>query len=229
MSQPQPQSPNEQWITVDRYLVDTLVGSDAALEAALADSTAAGLPAINVAPNQGKLLQLLARIQNARRILEVGTLGGYSTIWLARALPEDGRLVTLEVNPTHAEVARKNLVRAGVAAKVEIIVGNALETLPQLGRGGHAPFDFVFIDGDKVNLAPYFSAALTLSRPGTVIVVDNVVRRGAVADANSADANVQGVRRLNDLIAREPRVTATAIQTVGSKGHDGFTLALVTG
>lgn len=217
----------EQWTAVDRYITDLLVLPDAALESALQASTAAGLPAINVAPNQGKLLQLLAQAQGARTILEIGTLGGYSTIWLARALPAGGRLVTLEFDPQHAEVARANIARAGLTELVELRVGPALETLPKLAAEGCGPFDFIFIDADKENYPGYFGWALKLSRRGTLIIADNIVRKGAVIDADSDDPKVQAVRRFNELVAAEPRVSATAIQTVGSKGYDGFTLALV--
>ncbi|WP_437665550.1 O-methyltransferase [Sorangium sp. So ce1182] len=218
----------ERWSAVDRYITDMLVPSDAALDAALGASAAADLPPINVAPNQGKLLHLLARIQGARSILEIGTLGGYSTIWLARALPAGGRLVTLELDPKHAEVARANIARAGLADVVELRLGRALDTLPALAAEGRGPFDFIFIDADKPSNPDYFAWALKLSRRGSVIVVDNVVRKGAVADPESADPNVQGVHRLNKLLAAEPRVSATAVQTVGSKGYDGFAIALVT-
>lgn len=217
----------DQWTAVDRYLTDLLVAPDAALDAALASSAAAGLPAINVAPNQGKLLYLLARLRGARTILEIGTLGGYSTIWLARALPADGHLITLEAEPKHGEVARANFARAGLERIIELRLGRALETLPQLAAEGRGPFDLIFIDADKINTADYFSWALKLSRRGSVIIVDNVVRKGAVIDAASDDASVQGVRRFTERLAAEPRVSATAIQTVGSKGHDGFALALV--
>ncbi|WP_437900214.1 O-methyltransferase [Sorangium sp. So ce124] len=218
----------EQWSAVDRYLTDTLVPSDAALDAALAASAAAGLPPINVAPNQGKLLHLLARIQGARTILEIGTLGGYSTIWLARALPAVGRLITLESEPKHAEVARANLDRAGLADIVELRLGRALDTLPKLAAEGRGPFDLIFIDADKPSNPDYFAWALKLSRRGSVIVIDNVVRKGAIIDPESADPSVQGVRRLNKLLAAERRVSATAIQTVGSKGYDGLAIVLVT-
>jgi predicted O-methyltransferase YrrM len=217
----------DQWTAVDRYVTNLVVRPDAALDAALAAGVAAGLPAINVAPNQGKLLHLLARLQGARNILEIGTLAGYSTIWLARALPPDGRQVTLEVDPGHADVARSNIVRAGLSGIVTIRVGRALDTLPQLAAEGAGPFDLTFIDADKVNIPEYFVWALKRSHVGSVIVVDNVVRDGAVIDATSTDANILGVRRLNDLLAAEPRVSATTIQTVGSKGYDGFTLAVV--
>jgi predicted O-methyltransferase YrrM len=215
----------EIWDKVDRYLEEKLVQSDAALEAALAASDKAGLPAIAVSPSHGKLLWILARLVNAKRILEVGTLGGYSAIWLARALPADGRLITLEAVDKHAQVARANLARAGLEKKVEIRVGQALDTLPTL----QGPFDLSFIDADKQSNPEYFAWALKLSRPGSLIVVDNVVRDGKVIDARPRDASVQGVRRLNDLIAAEKRVSATALQTVGVKGYDGFAVALVSG
>ena len=218
----------DQWTAVDRYLNDLLVPPDDALDAALRDSAAAGLPAISVSPSQGKFLHLLARIQGARSILEVGTLGGYSTIWLARALPADGRLITLEFDAKHAEVARKNLARAGLDGIVEVRLGRAIETLPQLEREGRGLFDLVFIDADKVSTPDYFSWALRLTRRGSVIIVDNVVRKGAVTDVNSTDASVQGIRRFNEMLAAERRVDATAIQTVGSKGYDGFAIALVS-
>jgi predicted O-methyltransferase YrrM len=219
---------HKQWTTVDRFIIDLLVPSDPALDAALEASAAAGLPSIQVAPNQGKLLFLLARIQGARTILEIGTLGGYSTIWLARALPPDGRLITLEVNPRHAEVARANIARAGLEGVVELRLGPALETLSQLAAEGCGPFDLIFIDADKPNCPAYARWALQLARRGSVIIIDNVVRNGAVADATSNDPDVQGVRRCYELLAAEPRVSATAIQTVGSKGYDGFAIALVT-
>jgi len=211
------------WTAVDEFISQMLVPADPALEAALADSDAASLPAINVTPNQGKFLHLLARIQGARRILEIGTLGGYSTIWLARALPADGKLFTLEANSRHAEIAQKNIDRAGLASLVELRLGPALDTLPQLT----APFDFVFIDADKENNALYFDWAVKLSRKGTIIVADNVVREGKILDAASRDATIQGTRRLYEKLAGETRVISTAIQTVGSKGHDGFAIALV--
>ncbi len=218
----------ETWNAVDDYLNDTLVLPDAVLEAALQASLAAGLPNINVSPAQGKFLHLLARVQGARNILEIGTLGGYSAIWLARALPPGGgRLVTLEVDAKHAEVARANLARAGLANVTQVRLGRAIDTLPELEHESAGPFDLVFIDADKPSNPEYFAWALKLSRRGTVIVVDNVVRGGAVADAASSDAAVLGVRRLNQMMAAEPRISATAIQTVGSKGYDGFALALV--
>ncbi len=215
--------PQELWVDVDRYITDNLVPSDPALDAALESSSAAGLPRIQVSPAQGKFLHLLARAMGARRILEIGTLGGYSTIWLARALPPDGRLTTLEISPRHAEVAQANIAGAGLADIAELRLGRALDTLPEIA----GPFDFIFIDADKPSNADYFTWALKLSRRGSLIIVDNVIRDGAVIDAGSADPDVQGVRRLNDLLAGERRVSATTIQTVGSKGYDGFTMALV--
>jgi predicted O-methyltransferase YrrM len=220
---------SDSWTAVDAYICDRLVGADAALDEALRANAAGGLPAIDVSAPQGKLLHLLARSIGARRILEVGTLGGYSTIWLARALPADGRLVTLELEQKHADVAAANLARAGLRERVDIRVGPALDTLPKLESEGAGPFDLAFIDADKPNNANYFAYALKLSRPGSLIVVDNVVRNGAVADAASSDENVKGARALFDALAAEPRVTATAIQTVGSKGWDGFAIAIVNG
>jgi len=217
----------EQWTAVDRYIEGALVSADPSLEAALEASAAAGMPPIQVSASQGKFLHLLATIRGATSILELGTLGGYSTIWLARALPPSGRLVTLEVEPKHAAVARENLERAKLSDRVQVRVGKALDLLPELQREGAGPFDFVFIDADKQHLAEYFEWALALSAKGSVIVVDNVVRKGAVLDAQSSDVNVQGVRRLNDKLKQLTRVRATTIQTVGSKGYDGFTLALV--
>ena len=217
----------ETWSAVDAYFSDRLVPIDHALDNALRDSDAAGLPQHNVAPNQGKLLQLFAQMQGARKILEIGTLGGYSTIWLARALPEGGRLVTLEVNPEHAAVATANIARAGLSHIVDVRVGKAIETLPLLAQEGIGPFDLVFIDADKPSNPEYLEWSVKLSRPGTVIIGDNVVRNGAVTDATSTDRNVIGGRRFFDLMAENPRLSATAIQTVGSKGYDGFSLALV--
>lgn len=215
------------WKSVDHYLADHLISPDPVLDAALASNKSAHLPGIDVAPNQGKLLHLLARIAGARKILEIGTLGGYSTIWLARALPAEGRVVTLELDPKHAEVAQKNFARAGLARQIDLRVGRAIDSLAQLVAEKSAPFDFVFIDADKASIPDYFQWSLKLTRPGSVIVVDNVIRKGAVIDANSTDPSVQGVRRFNTLLAAEKRVSATTIQTVGSKGYDGFTLALV--
>ena len=219
---------SKRWSEVDSYFAKTLIGSDAALDEALAANSAAGLPSIDVSAPQGKLIHLLARMSGARKALEIGTLGGYSTIWLARALPDDGRIITLELNPRNAEVARRNVARAGLESKVEIRTGAALATLPKIEAEGLGPFDFVFIDADKTNNAAYLEWALRLSRPGTAIVVDNVVREGGVADAASRDTDVVGVRRMFELMAREPRLSATAIQTVGAKGWDGFALAVVS-
>jgi predicted O-methyltransferase YrrM len=218
----------EQWTAVDRYITDLFVPPDPTLEATLRTSAAAGLPPIQVSPPQGKLLQLLARIRGTRNILEIGTLGGYSTIWLARALPPDGRMITLEANPRHAEIARENIARAGLTGVVQLREGPALASLPALAAEGHGPFDLIFIDADKPAYPEYLSWALKLSRRGSVILADNVVRGGAVADAASTDPNVQGVRRFNELLAAETRVSAAAIQTVGSKGYDGFAIAFVT-
>lgn len=216
------------WTAVDRYLTDLLVPADPVLEAALAASAEAELPPHHVSPTEGKLLSLLARIHGARTILEIGTLGGYSTIWLARGLPPDGHLTSLEIDARHAEVARANIARAGLADMVEVRVGPAVETLPQLAAEGREPFDLIFIDADKQSNVEYFTWALRLSRRGSVIVADNVVRNGAVVDADSDDPSVQGVRRFLELVAREPRVSWTALQTVGGKGYDGFAIALVT-
>jgi predicted O-methyltransferase YrrM len=218
---------NELWGNVDDYLVARLSPSDSALDEALADSTAADLPPINVAPNQGKLLELLARSHGARRILEVGTLGGYSTIWLARALPDDGVLITLELEPRHAQVARVNIERAGFASLVDVRTGPAADSLRSLISEGVKPFDFVFIDANKEGYSEYFSLTLELSKPGTVIVADNVVRGGDILDPASPDERVQGIQDFLDLVAGESRVDATAIQTVGSKGHDGFAFLVV--
>jgi predicted O-methyltransferase YrrM len=215
----------EVWTEVDHYISNQLVPSDPALEAALANSSAAGLPPIAVSPNEGKLLTLLARMTQATSILEIGTLGGYSTIWLGRALPENGRLVTLEAEPHHAEVARSNIAAAGLAAAVDVRVGPALEVLPEID----GPFDLIFIDADKHTYPDYFQWAVRLSRPGTVIVADNVVRSGKVTDSSTEDADVAGIRRMYELIAAEPRVEATALQTVGARGHDGLAIVVVTG
>ncbi|OLL17503.1 MULTISPECIES: O-methyltransferase [unclassified Rhodococcus (in: high G+C Gram-positive bacteria)] len=216
----------DDWERTDAYLTDTLIGADPQLEDALAANTAAGLPPIDVAPVQGKFLHLLARIRGARRILEIGTLGGYSTIWLARAVGDDGRVVTLEYEPRHAEVARANLDRAGVGERVDIRVGAALDTLPSLEGG--APFDLVFVDADKENNPHYVRWALRLGRPGTVIVVDNVIRGGSVTNADLDDQRVRGAREVLELMATDPRLDATALQTVGAKGWDGFAIAVVT-
>jgi predicted O-methyltransferase YrrM len=217
----------ELWTAVDAYLADHLIAKDEVLEAALRDSHAAGLPAIQVTALQGRMLQIFARMMDARRILEVGTLGGYSTIWLARALPEGGRLITLEAAAKHAAVARKNLKRAGVLDRVELREGPALDTLPKLETEGAGPFDFIFLDADKEHNAEYLEWALRLARAGTVIVTDNVVREGAVLDAKSDEVAVTGTRRFFEALAAERRVTATAIQTVSGKKYDGFALLMV--
>jgi predicted O-methyltransferase YrrM len=217
----------ERWTAVDGFIDENLVPADPVLEAALRASADAGLPPISVSPSQGKLLHVLARALGARTILEIGTLGGYSAIWLARALPAGGSLITLEAEPRHAEVARANLARAGLADIAEVRVGPAQDTLPQLHAAGEGPFDLIFIDADKEGYPGYLSWSLRLSRPGTMIIADNVVRGGAVADSASRDVNVQGVRRFIEMMAAEPRVSATVIQTVGSKGYDGLALAVV--
>ena len=227
---PQRPSPTDDlavWSSVDRYFGAALGDGDAALADGLRASAAAGLPPIQVSPLQGKLLHLLARAIGARRILEIGTLGGYSTSWLARALPADGRLISLELEPKHAELARANLERAGVADRAEVRVGPATEGLAQLVRERAEPFDLVFIDADKPGYPEYLDGALRLARVGTLIVADNVVRRGDVADPGSTDPSVVGVRRMTERISREPRLAATVVQTVGAKGYDGMTLALV--
>ncbi|MEV0917176.1 O-methyltransferase [Streptomyces sp. NPDC049967] len=216
------------WAEVDDYFNALLLGPDEALDAAVEASEKAGLPAIQVAANQGKLLNLLTRLQGARTVLEIGTLGGYSTIWLARALPEGGSVVTLEADPECAEVARRNIERAGLADVVEVRVGPALDTLPLLAEQGYGPFDVVFIDADKPSNPDYLAWSLKLTRPGSLIVADNVVRDGEVADAGSEDPKVRGVRRFTELVAAEPTLTATALQTVGTKGYDGLLMALVT-
>lgn len=217
----------ERWAEVDRYVTETVVHPDPALEAALRASRDAGLPPINVSPPQGRMLMLLARAMRARNILEIGTLGGYSTIWLAKALPPGGKVTTLELDPEHARIAAANIERAGFSEVVEIRLGPAIRTLPKLEDENKGPFDFFFIDADKPSNADYFAWALRLSRPGSLIVIDNVIRNGAVVDAKSRDENVRGVRRLNEKMSAERRVVATEIQTVGSKGYDGFAMALV--
>ncbi|MFG2571647.1 O-methyltransferase [Streptomyces sp. NPDC048481] len=220
-------SESQAWDAVDAYFTDRLAPDDEITAAALRESDAAGLPAISVTANQGKLLQLLAEIQGARSILEIGTLGGYSTIWLARALPADGRLVSLEYDPRHAEVATRNIARAGLDKLVEVRVGAALESLPLLADENPPPFDLVFIDADKTNNASYMEWALRLTSAGSLIVLDNVVRGGRVVDADSDAADVLGTRAAIELIATHPRLSGTAIQTVGTKGYDGFALARV--
>lgn len=217
----------KRWTEVDEYFADVLVGDDAELAAALSANAAAGLPAHDVSPVQGKLLHLLAKIQGARRILEIGTLGGYSTIWLARALPAGGRVTSLEIDAARAEIAKANLSRCGLGGAVDVRIGPALETLARLKAEGAGPFDLIFIDADKPNNPHYLQWAIELSRPGTVIIGDNVVRDGAVSDSRSNDPNVVGVRRFLDDLGRHPRLSATALQTVGIKGYDGFALAVV--
>jgi predicted O-methyltransferase YrrM len=220
---------DERWSEVDDFIGGLLARHDKALDAAVRSSTEAGLPPIQVSPPQGKLLHLLAKAIGARTILEFGTLGGYSTIWLARALPEDGRLTTLEAEPRNAEVAAKNIARAGIGALVDLRVGAALDLLPDLEAEEAGPFDLTFIDADKVHTPDYFAWALDRSRPGGLIVADNVVRGGTLAEANGDDPTIAAQRRLHEQIAADPRVNATTIQTVGGKGYDGFTLALVVG
>ncbi len=217
--------PQETWTGVDDYLTRLLMTADPALDATQRAAEEAGLPAISVSAPQGKFLHLLARIAGARRILEIGTLAGYSTIWLARALPPDGRLVTLEFDPKHADVARANVTRAGLAALVDVQVGRAIDLLPALADG--EPFDLVFIDADKPSTTEYFEWALKLTRRGGVVVVDNVVRNGEVVDTSGKDAGVEGMRRFLARLAAEPRASGTVIQTVGAKGYDGFALVLV--
>jgi predicted O-methyltransferase YrrM len=215
------------WTKVDRYFGEQLVAPDASLEAALAANRKAELPAIDVTPLQGKFLELLVRMTNARRILEIGTLGGYSTIWLARALPAGGTIITLELEQKHATIARANLKRAGLLDRVDLRVGLAIDSLRALVTGNAAPFDLIFIDADKAGYPDYLDWSLRLSRPGTVLLADNVVRDGKVIDLNNPDPNIQGVRRFTERIAAELRISTTVLQTVGSKGYDGFTLAVV--
>jgi predicted O-methyltransferase YrrM len=216
----------ELWISVDQYLADVIIQPDASLDAALSSSTEAGLPAINVSPALGKLLMIVARLRGARRILEIGTLGGYSAIWMSRGLAPGGKLTSLEIDPKHADVARRNLERAGVSQLVDIRVGPALETLPRLSEAKSGPYDLVFIDADKQSNADYFAWAVRLTEPGAVIIVDNVIRKGQVIDANSEDTAVQGARRLNQAMAKERGVVVTELQTVGVKGYDGIAIAL---
>jgi len=216
------------WEAVDKYFDEMLIPHDSALDDALAAASAENLPAIQVSSVQGKLLHLLARIMGARNILEIGTLGGYSTIWMARALPEGGRIITLEADPKHAEVAQKNFARAGVENKIELRLGKALDTLPKVAADGRAPFDMFFIDANKSNMPEYFEWSLKLARKGSVIIADNVVREGAVLDARSKDADIQGIRRFLEMVGKEKRVSGTALQTVSTKSYDGFALVLVT-
>ncbi len=217
----------EKWTAVDDYIIDLFIPSDPALEAALNSSAKAGLPSIQVSVTQGKMLHLLVRAVGARKVLEIGTLGGYSTIWLARALPPDGKLITLEAEPKHAEVARANIERAGLSGVVELRLGRAEKTLPALETEQRGPFDLIFIDADKPGYSDYLRWSLRLSRPGTLIIADNVVRKGQVAGPASGDDNVEGIRAFNKALAAEKRVSATQIQTVGSKGYDGFALIVV--
>jgi len=219
---------NDTWAAVDNYFGGLLAPNDPVLTDALQSANAAGLPQIQVTALQGKLLHLLARMISARNILEIGTLGGYSTIWMARALPEDGRLITLEADKKHADVARENFDHAGVANKVELRLGKALDTLPQIAAESRGPFDLIFIDANKSNMPEYFAWSLRLARRGSIIIADNVVREGAVLNAESADADIQGIRRFAEMLSKEKRVSATAVQTVGSKNYDGFAVILVT-
>lgn len=218
----------ETWAAVEHYYGALLTPDDAALEHTLQSSETAGLPRIQVSGLQGKLLYLLARMVAAHNILEIGTLGGYSTIWMARSLPDDGRLITLEASEKHAEIARANFARAGLAGKIELLLGKALETLPQIVSQGRGPFDLIFVDANRSNLPEYFEWSLKLVRPGSVVIVDNVVREGAVLDIESGDADIQGIRRFAEMVAAEKRVTSTVIQTVGSKNYDGFAVIMVT-
>lgn len=214
------------WTQVDEYLSSRLLGADRVLEEALEASNAAGLPAIAVSPNQGRLLEILVRIMGARTILEIGTLAGYSTIWMARALPKNGRLVTIEIDAKHAEVARGNIAKAGVSSVVELFVGSAVDVLPRLASDKGVPFDLIFIDADKANIPVYFEWAIKLSRQGSLIIVDNVVRDGAIIDETNADPAVVGVRKFLETVGRNSSVSSTAIQTVGIKGYDGFAIVL---
>jgi predicted O-methyltransferase YrrM len=218
----------ETWAAVEHYYGNLLAPDDAALEYVLQSSEAAGLPRIQVSALQGKLLHLLALMVAARNILEIGTLAGYSAIWMARALPEDGQLITLEANEKHVQIARDNFARAGTAGKIELRFGKALDTLPQIAAQGRGPFDLVFIDANRSNLPEYFAWSLRLARRGSVIVVDNVVREGGVLNVESSDPDIQGIRRFAEMAAAEKRVSSTVIQTVGSKNYDGFAMLLVT-
>jgi predicted O-methyltransferase YrrM len=221
-------APERTWAAVENYFNELLIPPDPILDAATKAIDAAGIANVSVTPNEGKLLWMLARVLGARNILEIGTLGGYSTIWLARALAPGGRIITLEFNPKHAAIARENIARAGLVEMVDLRVGRALESLPVVAGEGRGPFDLIFIDADKKNNWEYFVWALKLSRRGSVIIVDNVMRDGAVLDASSTDSDIRGIRRFTEMLARETRVSATALQTVGSKGYDGFAIALVT-
>jgi predicted O-methyltransferase YrrM len=218
----------EVWSKAEQYIAEQLLGKDEVLDSVLVAAEAAGMPSIQVSPTHGKLLMLLAKMHGAKRILEIGTLAGYSTIWLARALPADGKLITLEFEPKHAEVARGNIAKAGFADKVEVRVGSALDTLPLLASEGAGPFDFVFIDANKNGYADYLRSALKLTRRGSVIIADNAVQQGRIADAACDDTNVQGIRRFIEMLGAEPRVSATIIQCVGSQGYDGLAIGVVT-
>jgi predicted O-methyltransferase YrrM len=215
------------WTNVDRYMNSALIPTDSTLELALKTAADAGLPDIQVAPNQGKLLAILAQAIGARSILEIGTLGGYSTIWMARTLPPDGTMISLEADPKHAVVAQQNITRAGLSDKVDVRVGRALDLLPRIAEENRASFDMVFVDADKGNNPNYFDWALKLTHPGSLIIIDNVVRGGEIVDDNTKDEAIEGTRRLFDTIAAEPRVSATGLQTVGSKGYDGLIIAFV--
>ncbi|HTZ57044.1 MAG TPA: O-methyltransferase [Acidobacteriaceae bacterium] len=216
------------WADVDEYTTELLIPKDSVLSEALKASDKAKLPSINVSASQGKLLMLLAKLAHASKILEIGTLGGYSSIWLARALPPAGRLITLEANPKHAEVAQNNIAHAGLASRVEVRVGDAHASIEKLVAESVGPFDLIFIDADKSGIPHYLEWSLKLAKTGTLIIIDNVVRDGALIDANNDDPNIKGVRKMHEMLAAEPRVSATTIQTVGAKGYDGFTAALVT-
>jgi predicted O-methyltransferase YrrM len=215
------------WTSVDRYFSDKFLQKDPILDAAVESAEKAGLSPIAVSPNQGKFLHMLAQLVNARAILELGTLGGYSTIWLARGMRDGGRLITVELDPKHAEVAKSNISRAGLKDVVDVRIGSALDVLPQLAAEKRGPFDLIFVDADKQNIPAYFEWSMKLSHPGTVIIVDNVVRDGEVIDPNSPDDRIAGVRKFVDLLAAESRASATTIQTVGVKGYDGFAMVLV--
>ena len=219
----------ETWSAVDRYFTDALLPADPILEAALRRSADAKLPSINVSPAQGKLLHLLAKTQGAKRILEIGTLGAYSTIWLARALPADGKLITLEFDPKHAAVARENLAAAGLGRVVDLRLGRAIDLLPQIAAENAGPFDLIFVDADKPSNPDYFAWAMKLSKPGSLIIIDNVVRKGEVLNTSSEDASIVGTRKMVEIVSKEPRVSGTVVQTVGVKGYDGFVIARVNG
>ena len=222
-----PKKAKDTWSEVDRYFSEALIKPSRALDSAIRANHKAGLPAIDVTPLQGRFLEVLIRATGARRVLEIGTLGGYSTIWLARAIPDNGLVVTLEVEPKHASIAQKNIERAGLSRRVDLRIGAAAETLAALVAASADPFDFIFIDADKAGYPDYLKWSLKLSRPGTLIVADNVVRDGKVTDAKNSDPNIKGVRRFTKLMAAEPRLSATVLQTVAGKGYDGFAMAVV--